>query len=60
MSGIKGKELNMNANLYLSLVRWLRIISLVLRLVKLIIELIGSAINYQATNYVKFHAKMDS
>ncbi|MEY4482128.1 MAG: hypothetical protein RIQ84_1290 [Pseudomonadota bacterium] len=50
----------MNANLYLSLVRWLRIISLVLRLVKLIIELIGSAINYQATNYVKFHAKMDS
>jgi hypothetical protein len=56
MSDIKGKELNMNKNLYLSLVRWFHVSWLALRLAKMMLEIFGTAINYRAIGDVKLHA----
>ena len=56
MSDIKGKELNMNANLYLILVRWFHVIWMALKLAELIHEIFGAAINYRAIKYVKLRA----
>ena len=58
MSDIKGRELNMNEKFYLSLVLWLRASLLVLRLAKLMLEIIGTAINYYKINYVCIRAKV--